>query len=158
MKVGRGAHRAISWCASRNIVGAPRAEGGLRRAVLEEIAGHPVISAGTGEVLDRFAEIAAMRLGATLARRAHQHDREARLEGHRDQRGLAVAGHAFDADLPGIYGGNSLEIVEGTGRAPSPGPQRAPLLGRAALALVGQADDAGCQSGAVVGLDAGGAE
>ena len=51
----------------RKIVGVFAAEGGFGRAVLEEIAGHPVIFAGAGEVFHGFAEIATVRLGAAFA-------------------------------------------------------------------------------------------
>ena len=44
-----------------------RAEGLFGGAVFQEVAGHPVILAGAGEVLDRLAEVATMQLGATLA-------------------------------------------------------------------------------------------
>ena len=58
----------------------------------------------------------------------------------------------------GVDRGQRLEVVEGPGRAPGPRAQRTPLLGRAALPLVGEPDDARGEAGAVVGLDAGGGE
>ena len=159
MKVGRGAQRAISsWASTGRSSSVLASEGRLGRAVLQEVAGHPVVLAGSREVLHRLAEVAAMRLGAAFAGRAHEHDREARLEGHGDQGRLAVARDPFDADVLGVDRGQRLEVVERAGRAPGPGAQRSPLLGSPALALVGEPDDAGGEAGAVVRLDARGAE
>ena len=50
-----------------DVAGGLRAEGRFGGAVLQEVAGHPVILAGAGEVLDRFTEVAAMQLGAAFA-------------------------------------------------------------------------------------------
>ena len=137
------------------VLASERRRGG---AVLQEVAGHPVVRAGTSEVLHRLAEVASVRLGAPFAGRPHQHEREARLEGHGDEGGLAVARDSFDPHALGVDRGQRLEVVERAGCAPGPRPQRPPLLGRPAVALVGEADDALGQTGAVVGLDAGGAE
>src|SRR5213075_796216 len=98
--------------------------------------GHPVVFAGAGEALDGLAEVAAVQLGAALAGRADQYDREPLVVRHRDQGGLV-----------------RLEVVQPAGRAPRPGPQGAPVVRLARLALVAQADDALGQAGAVVGLD-----
>ena len=117
-----------------------------------------MVGAGPGQVLDRLSEIAAVRLGAAFAGRPDQRDREARFERHGHQGGLAVARDAFDPDAPCVHRGQRLEIVERTSRAPRPGAQRSPLLGRPAPALVGEPDDAGGQPSAVVGLDAAGVE
>ena len=127
-------------------------------AVLQEVARHPVVLAGPGEVLDRLPEVAAVRLGATFAGRSHQDDRETGLEGHGDEGRLAVARDAFDPHALCIDRRQRLQVVERAGRAPGPRAQRSPLLRRAALALVGEPDDARGETGAVVGLDAGGAE
>ena len=116
----------------RNVAGVLAAERGLRRAVLQEVAGHPVVLAGAGEVLDGFAEIAAMQLGAALAGGADQHHREALVERHRHERRLAVARHAFDADLLRVDGLVGFEVVEAARGAPRPGAQRAPVVGLAA--------------------------
>ena len=159
MKVSRGAQSAISSCASTGRSPAfllPKVA--FDGAVLQEVAGHPVVLAGAGEVLDRFAPVAAMQLGAAFAGRSDQHDREARVERHRDERGLAVARDAFDADLLRVDRLVGLEIVETARRAPGPGAQRAPVVRLARLALVDQADDALRQARAVVGLDAAGVE
>ena len=51
----------------RDVSGILAAEAGLGRAVLQEVAGHPVILARAREILDGLAEVAAMQLGATLA-------------------------------------------------------------------------------------------
>ena len=110
----------------RQIAGVLAAEGRFRRAVLQEVAGHPVVFAGAGEVLDRFAPIAAMQLRAAFAGGADQHDGEARVERHGDQRRLAVARDAFDADVLGVDGLIGLEIIEPARRAPRPGAQARP--------------------------------
>ena len=155
----RGAHSAISWCASTGMSPAFfAAERRLGRAVLEEVAGHPVVLAGAGEVLDRLAEVAAVQLRAAFAGRADEHHGEARIERHRHERRLAVARDAFDADALRVHAAIGLEIVERARRAPRPGSQRAPIVRLARLALVGQADDPLRQPRAVVGLHAGGTE
>ena len=121
MNVGRGAQSAISSCASTGISPAvllPNVD--FRGAVLQEVAGHPVVFAGAGEVLDRLAEVAAVQLGAALARRADEDDGESLVEGHRHERGLAVPRHAFDADLLGVDRLVGLEIVERRARRPTP--------------------------------------
>jgi hypothetical protein len=67
----------------------------------------------------------------------------------------------FDANPNNIaVGGTSTLtwVVQGATSTPRPRAQRSPLLGRTALALVGEPDDARGEAGAVVGLDAGGAE
>ena len=97
-------------------------------------------------------------LGAAFAGGADEHDGEALVERHRDERGLAVARDAFDADLLGVDGLVGLEIVEAARGAPGPGAQRAPVVGLARLAFVDEADDALGEAGAVVGLDAGGVD
>ena len=140
----------------RQIAGGLAAERRLGSAVLQEVAGHPVIFAGAGQILDRFAPVAAMQLGAAFARRADQHHREARVERHRHQRGFAVARDAFDADLFRIHGLVGFQIIEAARSAPAPGAQRAPIVGLARLAFVDQTDDALGQTGAVVRLDAAG--
>jgi hypothetical protein len=141
-----------------NVVRVPCAERRLGRAVPEEVARHPVVFAGPGEVLHLLPEVATVRLGAAFAGRADQHHREARLEGHGDEGGLAVAGDAFDAHAPRVDGGQRFEVVERARRAPGPRAQRSPLLGCPAPSLVGETDDARGEAGAVVRLDAGGAE
>ena len=99
-----------------------------------------------------------MQLGAAFAGGADIGDGEARIVGHGDERCLAVAGVAFDADLFGVHGLVGFEIIERAAGAPGPGAQRAPIVGLARLAFVDQADDALRQTGAVVGLNAGGDE
>ena len=99
-----------------------------------------------------------MQLGAAFAGRADEHDREALVERHRDERRLAVARHAFDADALRIDGLVGLEVVERARRAPGPRAQRAPVVGLARLAFVDESDDALRETRAVVGLDARGIE
>ena len=53
------------------------------------------------------------------------------------QRGFAVAGEAFDADLFGINGFVGFEIVHEPAYAPLPCPQCAPIVWFAGLAFVG---------------------
>src|SRR5204862_2719960 len=128
--------------------------GGERAAVLDEIAGHPVVYAGPGEVLDPLAEVSTVQLRPALTRRADQADREARVVRHRHQRRLAVAREALDTDLLRVHRLVGLEVVERPARAPRPGAQRPPVVRLARLALVAQADDALGEARAVVGLDA----
>ena len=64
------------------------------------------------------------------------------IVGHGDERGLAVAGVAFDADLFGVDGFVGFEIIEGAAGSPGPGAECAPVVGLARLALVAEADDA----------------
>src|SRR5690606_4866080 len=103
----------------------------------EEVARHPVIAAGTGEVLDGLAEVAPMQFGAALARRTDQHHSETFIEGHRDQRGLAIARDAFNAYALRIDFTHCFQIVEGTTGTPTPRAQCAPVFGLARRALVG---------------------
>src|SRR5215213_7816032 len=46
------------------------------------------------------------------------------------------------ADPLGVHGPVRLQVVQPAGRPPRPGPQRAPVVRLARLALVDQADDA----------------
>ena len=137
--------------------GEPATVGRLRCAVLHEVAGHPVVPAGR-QVLHGLAEVAAQQRGSALAGRTHQHHREALIESHGHQRRLAVARHAFNADVFGIDSRVGLEIIEPAARAPCPCPQRAPVFRLARLPFVHQPDDAAREAGAVVRLHAGGIE
>src|ERR1017187_10269061 len=83
----------------REVAGRLFAERGIRCAVLEEVASHPVILACPREVLNSFSPVAAMQLPAAFTRRADQHYSEARIECHSHERGFAVSRDAFDADL-----------------------------------------------------------
>ena len=93
---------------------------GVGGAVLEEVAGHPVVFAA-GEALDGFAVVAAEQRCSAFAGRAYEHHREALIVGHGDERGFAVAGDSFDADVLCVDGGIGLEVVEAAGCAPGPG-------------------------------------
>ena len=44
-----------------------------------------------GQILDRFAEIAAVQLGTAFPRGANQRNGKTRFEGHRNERRLAEA-------------------------------------------------------------------
>ena len=142
----------------RNVAGVLAAEIGLRGAVLQEVAGHPVVLARAGEVLDRFTPVAAVQLGAAFAGRTDEDHGESGVEGHGHQGGLAVARNTFDADMLGIHGLVGFEIIQAARGAPGPGAQGAPVVGFAGLALVHQTDDALGQAGAVVGLNAAGVD
>ncbi len=154
--LGTDADEERPRCAQRNqFVRIDRQIAGVQRScVFDEIAGDPVVLAGTGHVLDLFAEIAPMQFGAALARRSDEANREALIVGHRDERSLAVPGQSFDADLFRVDGVVSLEVVECAAGAPRPRAQRAPVVHVARLSLVHQADDAVGQARAVVGLHA----
>src|SRR6185369_2652023 len=67
-----------------------------------------------------------------------------------------VARNAFDADALRIYGGNRLEIIQTTSRAPCPRAQRTPVVRLASLALVHQSDNALGQTLAIIRLNAAG--
>ncbi len=124
-------------------------------AIFEEVAGHPVIFAGTGQALDRLAEIAPVRLGATFAGGTDQPHVKALVEGNGDQRRLAVARHTLDADMALIHLRPGREIIEDPTGAPAPGPERAPVIRLARLALIDEADNALGQACAIIGLIAG---
>src|SRR6201999_1773688 len=125
--------------------------------VFDEVAGHPVVFAA-GQALDSFTPVAAQEGCSALAGGADQAHRKARLEGQGDERGLAVAGYAFDADVLCVHGGIGFEVIEGAGGAPLPGAERTPVFGLAGLGFVDEGDDAAGESGSVVGLDACGAD
>src|SRR5271166_1517995 len=101
-----------------------------------------MIFAGASDVFDNFSEVTAIEFGSAFAGRTYVGDRKALVVGHGDERGLAIARVAFDADLAGVDGFVGLEIVERATGSPSPGTQRSPVVKLARLALVAQADDA----------------
>ena len=111
-----------------------------------------MILAGTGEVLDGFAKVAAQGSCSSFTGGADEDHGEARIVGHGDEGGFAVAGDAFDADVFGVDSGIGLEIVETAAGSPSPGAQCSPLIGSARLAFVDEADDAASEAGTVVRL------
>ncbi len=127
-----------------------------RAGVLEEVACHPVVFAGRRYVLDEFTPVAAVQLQAAFAGGTDEGDGEALIVGQGDDGGFAVARMAFDADSFGIHGFIGFEVVERAACAPGPGAQCAPIVGLARLAFVDEADDALRQTGAVIGLNAGG--
>src|SRR3970282_1810244 len=95
-----------------DVAGIPASEVRLGRAVLHEIAGHPVVFASAGEVLYLLAPIAAMELGAAFTGGTDQHHRKARVECHRDESSLAVTGHTLDPDTRGVNAFIGFEVVE----------------------------------------------
>src|SRR5262249_24647927 len=123
------------------IAGILAAKRGFGSAVLEEIAGHPVIFVRTGEIFDGFAKIAAVAFRAGFAGRADEDESEARVEGHGDESGFAVAGNAFDANLFRVHGLVGFEIVKTARCAPRPCTQCAPIVWFACLPLVDQTND-----------------
>ena len=136
-----GAQKHRPWRAERDeLVRVDRHRVPARR-VLQVVARHPVVE-GVGDVLDRLAVLAAVELGAALARRGDVADGEAFVERHGDERGLARPGVPLDADALGIDGLVGLEVVEQPAGAPTPRGQRAPVIERSGLTLVDEADDA----------------
>ena len=73
-----------------NIPGIFAAEVGFGRAIFQEIARHPVVFAGSGQILHRFAKIAPMQFGSAFAGRAYQNDGETLIESHCHQGCFAV--------------------------------------------------------------------
>jgi hypothetical protein len=136
------------------VTGSPAAQTRLRRAVLQEVAGHPVVLPRSGQALDCLAEVAPEQRRAALAGGADKDDCKARLERHRDQGRLAKARYALDAHACGVDRRVGFEEVEGARSTPGPRAQGAPVVGLAWLASVHQADDAARQPGAIVGLHA----
>src|SRR6516164_1553862 len=114
-----------------------------------------MVTATARDVLQKFAKDMAMQLDAARARGGDEAGRQACVKRHGDNRRLAVARYAGDANFAWI---NSririgLEVVDEAAQAPAPGAQGAPIVGSARLARVRQPDDAFAQS-AVVSLDA----
>src|SRR5207302_9359251 len=112
------------------------------RAILQEVAGHPVVAPRAREVFNLLAEITSVRFGAAFSGGTDQHDRKARIKRHGHECSLAKTRHSFNAGTLCVYGFIGFEIVETTRGTPSPRPQRTPIVGFARLALVGQTDDA----------------
>ena len=54
-------------CVDRNVSRGFATERRFLRSVFQEVARHPVVLAGTGQVLDRFSPIATVQLCSTLA-------------------------------------------------------------------------------------------
>src|SRR2546423_156653 len=88
--------------------------------------------------------IRAGRMAAGVGR-ADETDGEPLVVRHSDDRRLTVSGEALDADLLRVHGFIRLEVVERPAGAPRPGPERAPIVELARLALVAQPDDAAGQ-------------
>src|SRR5437764_7823716 len=128
--------------------------GRLGPAVLQVVARHPVVFARAGQGLDGLAEAPPMERGAPFAGGADESHEEAGLEREGHERGFAIAGDAFDPHVSRVHGRVGLEIVQSPRGAPGPGPQRAPIVRLAKPSLVDETDDAACEPGAVVGLDA----
>ena len=61
---------------------------------------------------------------------------------------------SFNADTPGIHRFVGFKIIQGATRTPGPRPQRTPIIHFAWLTLITEADDAGGEARAVVGLHA----
>ena len=73
-------------CAERNqfvgidgqVAGGLRSELGFRSTVFQEVARHPMVFTGAGEIFHRLAEIPPMKFRAAFTRRPNQGDDEAR--------------------------------------------------------------------------------
>src|SRR5262245_22477046 len=61
------AERDQFMCVNRKIAAVPATEARLDRAILQEVAGHPVVLATAGEVLDGLAPIPAMKFCSALS-------------------------------------------------------------------------------------------
>ena len=85
---------------------------GLGGAVFEEVAAHPMVLAGSGEVLDHFAEIATKETGAAFAGGTNEGDSEAGIESHGDERSFTKTRDAFYADFFRIHGEIGFEVIE----------------------------------------------
>jgi hypothetical protein len=151
----RGAQRNQLMLVHRQVGHGFLAKRRVVRRILQEVAGHPVVFAAAGQVLQKLAEVAAKQLGASRAGGGDEPRGDPPVEGRGDQRGLAVPRHAGDAHLGGIDARVwvGFEVVDESAHAPGPGAQRAPVVGPARLALVRQADDAFAQA-VVVRLNA----
>src|SRR5690348_14965504 len=110
------------------VAGVFAAKRGFGSAVLQEISCHPVIFSRAGKIFDGFAKITAVEFGAAFAGGADEHKSEARVEGHGYERGLAVAGNAFNPDALGVHGLIGFEIIETARCAPAPRTQSAPIV------------------------------
>ena len=123
--------------------------------ILHVAAHHPVEGVGIGDVLGGLAEAAAIRCGAALAGGRDEPGGETFVIRHRHQRGLAVARMAEDGDAGSIHVAVGFQVIQHPAGAPGPGAKRPPVGERTGLAPVGEADDAGGEAGAIVGLHAG---
>ena len=139
----------------RNVAGVLAAEFGFRRSVLQKVAGHPVVLARTGQILDGLSKVSPMELGSPFSRGRDQSRRKSLIKRHRDEGGLAITGNPFDADSPGIDRRFRFQVIERPRGTPRPGSERSPIVRFAGLAEVRQPDDSTSQPGPVVGLDAG---
>src|SRR5262249_28069321 len=111
--------------------------------------------AAARHVLQQLAKDVAVELGAASPRGGDEPRRDTCVKSRGDERCLAVARHAGNADFLRIDARNQicLEIVNEATASPAPGAHRAPVFGMARLALVGQANNAFAQL-AVVPLNA----
>src|SRR5579871_171976 len=123
----------------------------LRRAVLHEVPGHPVIFAA-GQILDGLAEIPPQQSRSAFSRRSHQHHRKALIHRHCQKCGLAEARHTFNADMFRIHRGISFQIIQSPTCTPSPSPQRAPIFRLARLSFIHQPNNPACDSVSVIRL------
>src|SRR2546422_7350839 len=76
--------------------------GWVGRAILDEVAAHPVVPA-SGKVLHSLAEDVAVQLHPALARRPDETDGDARLIRLSHDSGLPVARQALDTHLLRIH-------------------------------------------------------
>src|SRR5207249_5778759 len=64
---------------------------GQRSRILDEVARHPMVLAGAGDVLDELSEVPAVQLGPALAGRGDEGDGEPWVVRHGDEGGLPVS-------------------------------------------------------------------
>ena len=94
--------------------------------VFEEVAGHPMVLARTGDVLECLAQVTAIELSSAGSGRTDVGDGEAGVVGHGDEGGLAEAGVAEDSNLFCVDGLVGLKVVEGATSSPGSGTDASP--------------------------------
>src|SRR5678816_4221177 len=88
-------------------------------AVLEVVAGHPVIFVGSKDVFDELPVFPAMQFCSARTRRTHIRNGETLIKRHRNDRGFPVSGMTLKPDLLCIDGLIRFEVVQRTARAPT---------------------------------------
>jgi len=131
----RGTQRYQLIGIHRQVAGILAPKRSLNRTVFEEVAGHPVILTGVGEILKLLSEVAPVRFGAAFAGGTNQRDRKASVERHSHQGCFPKPRNTLNADTLGVHCLVGFQIVEAARCAPAPGPQRAPVLRLARLSL-----------------------
>src|ERR1700728_5246609 len=91
-----------------------------RAIVLEEVAGHPVILAGAGDVANLLAKDVPVAFGAGFAGRTDVADGKALIVGHGHESGFAIARVALNAYLFRVDGRIGFKVIERAACAPRP--------------------------------------